>query len=260
MMNALYILDDSPWFEWIRLQATESTNKFVKHYRPVSPKDMVLVSADFQTEGRGQAGNSWESEEGQNLLFSLLLHPRDVAADRQFVLSQAMALAVCETLSGYAGEGVSIKWPNDIYWNDRKICGTLIENTLSGKNIEDCIIGVGVNVNQTDFKSDAPNPVSLRQVTGKEHEAVFILAEIIKRFKDRLQQIRQGDADAVAQDYRNRLYRREGFHPYQDGKEVFEAEIRSVEPTGHLVLAGRDGAERRYAFKEVRFLIPGVES
>ena len=80
MMNALYILDDSPWFEWIRLQATESTNKFVKHYRPVSPKDMVLVSADFQTEGRGQAGNSWESEEGKNLLFSLLLHPRDVAA------------------------------------------------------------------------------------------------------------------------------------------------------------------------------------
>lgn len=258
MINALYILDDSPWFEWIRLQSTESTNKFVKHYRPVSPKDMILVTAEFQTSGRGQMGNSWESEEGKNLLFSLLLHPREVAVDRQFVLSQAMALAVCETLSDYAGEGISIKWPNDIYWNDLKISGTLIENTLSGSNLEDCILGVGININQTDFKSSVPNPVSLRQITGKEHEIVFILAEIIKRFKDRIRQIRLGDMEGVAQAYLSHLYRREGFYPYQDEAGMFEAEICRVEPTGHLVLAGRDGVERRYAFKEVRFLIPGV--
>ncbi len=255
-MNALYILDDSPWFEWIRLRSTDSTNHFLRHYRPVSPKDMVLATADYQTAGRGQAGNSWEAEEGKNLLFSLLLHPRWVDASRQFVLSQAMALAVCETLTGYTGGGISIKWPNDIYWNDMKICGMLIENTLSGRQIDDCIIGVGLNVNQQEFRSDAPNPASLCQATGQTHETVFILAEIIKRFKDRLRQIQDGDTAGVAQAYAARLYRREGFHPYEDAQGRFEAEIREVEPTGHLVLAGRDGATRRYAFKEVRFLIP----
>lgn len=89
MTHSLYILDDSPWFERIRLHSTDSTIDFLKHYRPVSPKDMILVTADFQTAGRGQAGNSWESEAGKNLLFGLLFHPREVEANRQFILSQA---------------------------------------------------------------------------------------------------------------------------------------------------------------------------
>ena len=132
MENSLYTLDDSPWFEWVRLASVDSTNNFLKHYRPVCPKEMTLVTAEFQTAGRGQAGHVWESEAGSNLLFSLKCHPRGVEAPRQFVLSQAIALAVCETLSGYA-EGFSIKWPNDIYWYDRKVCGMLIENALQGK-------------------------------------------------------------------------------------------------------------------------------
>ena len=257
MMNALYILDDSPWFEWIRLQATESTNKFVKHYRPVSPKDMVLVSADFQTEGRGQAGNSWESEEGQNLLFSLLLHPRDVAADRQFVLSQAMALAVCETLSGYAGEGVSIKWPNDIYWNDRKICGTLIENTLSGKNIEDCIIGVGVNVNQTDFKSDAPNPVSLRQLLGRPVSREAVMNRLLARFARYYAALqRGGEAERLHRAYGERLYWRDGrLHDFADARGAFRARLDGVEPDGRLRLTDASGVTRHYAFKEIRYVL-----
>lgn len=256
MINALYILDDSPWFEWVRLKAVDSTNHFLKFYRPVTPKDMILVTADYQTSGRGQAGNHWESEEGKNLLFSLLFHPVWVEPRCQFVLSQAMALAVARTLDGYAGGGISIKWPNDIYWNDQKICGMLIENTLSGGQITDCIIGVGVNVNQTDFKGNAPNPVSLRSILGKEQETIFILAEIIKRFKDCCRQIREGEADGLAAEYRARLYRGAGFHPYRDKDGTFDAEIRRVEPDGHLVLAGRDGQERRYAFKEVSFLVP----
>ena len=146
MTHSLYILDDSPWFEWIRLHSTDST---------------------IQTAGRGQAGNSWESEAGKNLLFGLLFHPREVEANRQFILSQAVALSICETLSDYA-EDIRIKWPNDIYWKDRKICGMLIENTLVGRCIENCIIGAGININQQTFCSDAPNPVSLRQITGKE--------------------------------------------------------------------------------------------
>lgn len=255
MTNALYVLDDSPRFEWIRLHSTDSTINFLKHYRPVSPKEMTLVTSDFQTAGRGQAGSSWESEAGRNLLFALLCHPRNTEARLQFVLSQAMALSVCDTLAERTG-GITIKWPNDIYWNDRKICGMLIENTLAGSRVEDCILGVGVNVNQTEFRGDAPNPVSLRQITGEAHERVFILAEIVKRFKEHYRNIQAGATDDIALRYCGRLYRREGFHPYQDGQGVFEAELHGVEPTGHLLLTDRDNRTRRYAFKEVRFLIP----
>lgn len=257
--NALHILDDSPWFEWIDLDTTESTNNFLKHYRPVSPKDMTLVTARYQTAGRGQTGNIWESEQDRNLLFSLLIHPREVEANRQFILSQAVALAICETLSEYA-EGFSIKWPNDIYWKDKKICGILIENTLTGKNIENCIIGVGVNINQQKFESNAPNPVSLSLITGDSHEQVFILAAIVKRFKDYYRQIRSGQTNETAVKYMDALYRKDGLHPYADAKGTFEAEIRDIEPNGHLILTDRAGQTRRYAFKEIRFLIPAADS
>lgn len=257
--NALHILDDSPWFEWIDLETTESTNHFLKHYRPVSPKDMTLVTTRYQTAGRGQTGNTWESEKGLNLLFSLLIHPREVEANRQFILSQAIALAICEALSEYA-EGFCIKWPNDIYWKDKKICGILIENTLTGKNIENCIIGVGVNINQQKFESNAPNPVSLSQITGDSHEQVFILAAIVKRFKDYYQQIRSKQTNELVIKYMNALYRKDGFHSYADANGTFEAEIRDIEPDGHLILADTAGQTRRYAFKEVRFLIPSADS
>ncbi len=216
---------------------------------------MTLVTADFQTAGRGQAGSSWESEAGKNLLFGLLFHPCGVEANRQFILSQAAALAICETLSAHA-EHIRIKWPNDIYWENRKICGMLIENTLAGRRIESCIIGAGININQQTFRSNAPNPVSLLQITGKEQEPTLILTGIVKHFKDYYRKIREGEAEDIARGYRERLYRRDGFYLYKDAGGVFEAEIRDVEPTGHLVLVGRDGTVRRYAFKEVRHLIP----
>lgn len=255
MTNALYTLDDSPWFEWIQVHSTDSTNNFLKHYRPVSPKEMTLVTADYQTAGRGQIGNSWESEKGKNLLLSLLIHPHKVEAGHQFILSQAIALSVCEALLEQSA-GFRIKWPNDIYWQDHKICGLLIENTLIGRNISNCIIGAGININQQTFESDAPNPISLRQITGIEHERVFILAEIIKHFKDYYGMIKQGQTEEIIRNYRQRLYRSEGFHLYEDANSIFEAEIRDVEPTGHLILTDRKGGTRRYAFKEVRHLIP----
>ena len=224
---------------------------------------MILVTADFQTAGRGQAGNSWESEAGKNLLFGLLFHPREVEANRQFILSQAVALSICETLSDYA-EDIRIKWPNDIYWKDRKICGMLIENTLVGRCIENCIIGAGININQQTFCSDAPNPVSLRQITGKEQEPVFILADTIKRFKDYYRKIQQGQTEDIVRNYRERLYRHNGFHLYQDADGVFEAEQRRaigieikadvlvlVKSTGHIL---EQGAANQRGGVDVRVL------
>lgn len=255
MNNSLYILDDSPRFEWIELASTDSTSNFVRNYHPAVPKEMTLVSTDFQTAGRGQVGNHWESEQGKNLLFSLRLQPTDIDARQQFILSQAMSLSICETLKEYT-EGITIKWPNDIYWHDRKICGFLVENFLTGRRIDTCIIGVGVNVNQDAFRSDAPNPVSLKQITGKETERVFILARIIERFTGYYRQIRSGQHEDIILTYRQSLYRNTGFHPYTDSNGTFEAEIRDIEPDGHLILADKEGNLRRYAFKEVKCLIP----
>ena len=243
-------------FPLIQLEETDSTNRYLTQKCDTEKVDeYTTVCADYQTAGKGQRGNRWESERGKNLMFSLVLYPVFLEARRQFLLSQIAALAVKEELEEWATD-ISIKWPNDIYWQDRKICGMLIENTLMGQHIEDCIIGVGLNVNQTVFRSDAPNPVSLCQVTGKTHETVFILAAVIKRFKNFWQKLQKEDTDEIARHYASRLYRREGFHRYEDSDGCFEAEIHEVEPSGHLVLADRNGRLRRYAFKEVRFLAP----
>ena len=251
--NALYILDDSPWFEWTELEVTDSTNNFLKDYRPASPKTFTLVTAEYQQHGRGQVGNHWESERGKNLLFSLKVCPTGLEANRQFVLSQLMAVAIAETLDEYT-DGISIKWPNDIYLGHRKIAGMLIENTIMGHQLESSILGVGLNVNQQTFCSDAPNPISLLQATGQTHERRFLLAGIIKRFINAYQQLTPTHGTDIAQRYRQRLYRKEGYHTYADATGTFQAVLADIEPTGHLVLADRNGLRRRYAFKEVCFV------
>ena len=123
----------------------------------------MVVWAEYQTAGRGCGTNQWESERGKNLTFSILIHPKDLPATQQFHISMAISLAICEALEQYIGD-VSIKWPNDIYWRNGKIGGILIENTLKGSIIMESIIGVGLNVNQRIFKSNAPNPVSMWQI------------------------------------------------------------------------------------------------
>lgn len=236
----------------IHLSEVDSTNVEVRRRLEAGEPlpELTLVDADSQTQGRGQRGNSWESEAGQNLSFSLVCHPQWVKASEQFVLSQAIALAVAENV-----DGSTVKWPNDIYIGDRKVSGTLIECDLRGSQIETCIIGTGVNVNQTEFRSDAPNPVSMTQVAGRTFDRETLLQAIVQRFVQYYEKIRNGQADEVRQAYRQRLYRRTFFHPYADAQGEFLAEIADVERTGHLILRKEDGTLHRYEFKEVRFLI-----
>ena len=219
---------------------------------------MILVTADFQTAGRGQAGNSWESEAGKNLLFGLLFHPREVEANRQFILSQAVALSICETLSDYA-EDIRIKWPNDIYWKDKKICGILIENDLSGHHIRRSIAGIGININQEVFNSDAPNPVSLKQITGKEHDRYEILAHILRRVQIYYNSLQMEDfavySDEISTRYARSLFRRRGLHPYEDTNGKFLARLLRIEQDGRFVLEDEGGSEREYLFKEVQYIL-----
>ena len=206
-----------------------------------------VVWADYQTAGKGCGTNTWESERGKNLLFSILLHPEDIPVNRQFHISMAVSLAVCEALGRHIGD-VSIKWPNDIYWRNGKICGMLIENTVQGSRIKESIIGVGVNVNQRVFHSQAPNPVSLWQICEHETDREQLLHDILRYFENYIGQ-------DVRSRYLSMLYRRKGFHPYTDVNGAFMAELVDVEDDGHLVLCDEAGQQRRYAFKEVQFVV-----
>ena len=232
--------------EWkiVHIAQTNSTNQWLREQG--GEEDMV-VWADYQTAGRGQGSNHWESERGKNLTFSMLIHPQGIPANRQFSISMAVSLAICEALGQHIGD-LSIKWPNDIYWRNGKICGILIENTLHGMMIRDSIIGVGLNVNQRTFQSDAPNPVSLWQICEYETDCELLLKGILRSFGKYLGQ-------DVKEQYISMLYRRRGFHPYADQQGAFMAEIVDVEDDGHLLLRDDNGLQRRYAFKEVTYII-----
>lgn len=246
----------------INLPKVDSTNTFVRDMLDsggVLP-GITIVTADEQTAGRGQTGNSWESEKGKNIIFSLLCHPDFIVPPKQFILSQCMALAVQQVLSKHitdAGKDdvVSIKWPNDIYVGDKKICGTLIECDLMGKSISNCIIGTGINVNQMVFVSDAPNPVSLKQIIGMDTDCDAMIREVVDLFCEYYGLAREGKGDEVVDKYMEHLYRKTGFHRYSDVRGEFMAEIAGIEPTGHLLLRFDNGNVVRYEFKEVSFIL-----
>lgn len=233
----------------IRIGTTGSTNDFLRTYHGEEGRLMTVAVAECQTAGRGQGTNSWESEGGKNLLFSILTHPTAVPPPQQFVISMAVALAICRTLDTCA-DGFSIKWPNDIYWRHRKVCGILIENRLAGNCIRDCVIGIGLNVNQQVFRSDAPNPVSLFQITGHGHNRGLLLQHILQAFAA----MPLSDGEAIRTAYMERLYRRQGLFWFKDSGGKFRAEVVTVEPDGHLVLRDEGGTLRPYAFKEVEHI------
>ena len=243
-------------FDIIHIDETDSTNRWLREHGDAERNQVVWT--DYQSAGRGCGTNTWESERGKNLLFSMLVHPQGLKANEQFRISMAISIAIVNALSAYLSlfKGIcnprsshpsplTIKWPNDIYWQDRKLCGILIENRLAGAFVRDSIIGVGLNVNQAQFLSDAPNPVSLHQITGYEHDREALLHSVVERFA----------LDINAEDYRALLYRRYGFHPYRDAEGDFQAELITVEDDGHLLLRDRNGRQRRYAFKEVSFVL-----
>lgn len=233
--------------EWniIHIDETDSTNQWLKeHINDFEQPTVVLT--EYQTAGRGCGTNKWESERGKNLLFSILIHPYGVRAHRQFRFSMAISLAICKALGQHIGD-LSIKWPNDIYWRNGKIAGILIENTLVGKSVKDCIIGIGLNINQREFHSNAPNPVSMWQICEEETDRESILQDILRYFEEYMGKYNK-------EEYLSMLYRRKGYFPYADKDGAFMAEIVDVEDDGHLVLNDDNGQQRRYAFKEIRFI------
>lgn len=236
----------------IHIEQTDSTNYWIREH---GNKENTVVVTDYQTAGRGCGTNKWESERGQNLLFSVIIHPDNVAAADQFILSMANAQALRDTLAEYTDQ-VKIKWPNDIYWRDKKICGTLIETTLQGKHIGDCIIGTGINVNQHCFHSDAPNPVSLRQILGRETDREELLQKVLANLGKYITMIANGQWEPIRTYYRYHLYRLEetALYRFNDGS-IEECKLVNVTDDGHLELLHNGRETYHLAFKEVQFII-----
>ena len=254
-------------FKVIHIDETDSTNRWLcnnpalfcdnptlfenkgRLLKENAQETCLVVVAAYQTAGKGCGSNSWESERGKNLTFSMLIHPEGILANEQFRITEVVSVALCEMLEQYIYNKVEIKWPNDIYVGDKKICGILIENRLQGNAIKDSIIGIGLNVNQTEFRSDAPNPVSVRQLTGRENDLETLLHQFLAAFDC------ASVSKTISQDYRERLYRKGAPSLYEDKTGRFSATLVDVENDGRLVLQDETGLQRRYAFKELQFII-----
>lgn len=249
----------------IHLEEIKSTNSWVLEQLSNGNElpEGEIVWTSRQTAGRGQVGNSWEAEPDKNLSMSVLLRPEWLAPRDQFVISQITAMAVCSVVKKCLPEhNVSIKWPNDIYVGDEKIAGILIENKLQGVKFAVSVLGIGLNINQERWISDAPNPTSLKLKAGKEFEVEVVLneigEEIFALYQELCQACNEGIRLLVHSRFEKLLYRREGEHLYVDVRtnEPFMAKINRVEPSGQLCLALSSGEERKYWFKEVKFVLP----
>ncbi|MBB3186838.1 biotin--[acetyl-CoA-carboxylase] ligase [Microbacter margulisiae] len=241
----------------IRLRETLSTNSYLKELiltqRDTLSEGMV-VYADFQAKGRGQAGNFWESEDGENILASIYFSPNHIEPSRQFMLSQLISLALVNLLEEEISD-VSIKWPNDIYWKEKKLAGILIENELMGNRIVHSVVGIGLNVNQIHFQSDAPNPVSLSMITGKQYDREPLLHRLIERLYTYYMRVLRDEIPNLDEEYQSHLFWKDGFHRFEQHDEIFSARIVNVQPNGQLVLQRQDGKLLKCAFKEVRFVL-----
>ena len=205
-----------------------------------------------QTGGRGQVGNTWHSQSEKNVLLSTLIYPHELHIVEQFILSEIVALAAKRTLDKYT-EGICIKWPNDIYWHNKKIAGILIENSIVGAHIKLCIAGIGINVNQASFPAEVPNPISLTQITGKEYDKKQIVSEFLHELHLLKQQMYEHEA--IHRNYCLHLYRAEGMHLYRSDNESFLAKIHSIAYDGKLTLQKKDDSLHEFYFKEVEFIL-----
>ena len=217
-----------------------------------------IVWAERQTAGRGQRGHTWTSPEGQNLTFTLVLEPTFLPVEEQFLLSETVALALTDTFTKF-GLATRIKWTNDIYADDRKLVGMLIEHNLSEGRLARTIAGIGINVNQSEFDPALPNPVSMKQATGREFDRRAVLDAFHSCCMERYERLARGEKSAIQQDYRDRMYRIGQRTPFRlpDGTP-FEAVIEGVRPSGELLLRHDNGVQRAYLFREVEFNIPRI--
>lgn len=240
----------------IRVDEVESTNMLAKNILKLdeSVPNGTVVVCKYQTSGKGCGENTWESQYGMNLTFSIILYPSFIPPDEQFSISQSVSLGICDYLKTLT-RNVSIKWPNDIYIGDRKVAGILIENSICGNTISNSVVGIGLNVNQVVFRGSAPNPTSMKLRLARDFDLEEVLSMLVVFIENRLLQLETDYGYDISKDYKASLYRLNQFHRFVDDSGEFEAKIIGVADNGCLLLQFESGDVSSYRFKEVAFVI-----
>ena len=233
-----------------------STNQYAaKLLTEGQPIEGTIILTHDQYAGKGQASNKWESEARKNLTFTTILYPKFLPPRNQFLLNQVISLSVFDTLQKYISHGLKIKWPNDIYIFDKKITGILIQNSLKGSTLQSAIIGIGLNVNQQQFISDAPNPTSIILETGKTTDLGTILTNFCQCLEHNYLQLKANQTQLIQERYLNNLFRfkEAAFYRRLDGT-IFKGQITGVTDIGKLIIKTANG-EENFAFKEVKYIL-----
>lgn len=237
----------------ISLESVASTNQYAREWiANTRPEEGTVIIATHQTGGRGQAGNIWHAAPGLNLTASYILYPSFLRADRQFYLNMAVSLAVREACEVAGSCEITIKWPNDLYAGDYKLGGILIENTISGEMLGTSIVGIGINLNQMDFPEELPNPVSLKQWTGKEILPAVFLEQLSLSLGKYYRQLQLQHLHFLERAYQEALYLYQKTAEFKKNGVSIRGEIAGVARDGKLMLHSQ-GKELRFAFKEVVF-------
>lgn len=241
----------------IRLKKVDSTNSYAK--RIISEKTIkegTVIISDFQSSGRGQSKSKWESKSGENLIFSIILKPGFLAPEKQFILNELIALSLIDYLSELIPEQrVQIKWPNDIYVENNKIAGILIESIIKGVEIEYSTVGIGMNINQITFSDNIPNPISLKALTNREFDIDECLNNLCNKLSERYNQLKKEDFLKINSDYINSLYRFNTIAEYIISNTILKARIIGISEYGKLILLTENQKEIECDLKELEFII-----
>ena len=247
-------------FNIINISELESTNSYAqKQIENNALHEGDVIFTFCQNEGKGQGGNSWESEIGSNLTISIVLEPNMIYASQQFVLTQLISLAIIELIKkqllvNKSNNDVKIKWPNDIYVGDNKIAGILFQNFIKGNAIEHSIVGIGINVNQKEFFSSAPNPISIIHFANKLTDVNELLNELLLNVGTNYEKyVFESNFIELKLEYLKNLYKYNIWANYTDRNGVFEGKIIDVDEFGRLIVEHNGGDKKMYMYKEIQF-------
>lgn len=241
-------------FPFYELSEVDSSNNYAMRQIQAQMADHGTVYfTHYQNAGKGQRGKTWKAEPGTNLMMSCVIEPAILSIDNQFLLNVAVALACHDLFVKYAVDSTTVKWPNDLYWRDRKAGGVLIENVLQGRDWKYAVVGIGININQTLFPDYLPNPVSLKQITGRDFDTVLLARELCEYLEQRWQQLKLKEGDQLLQDYNQILFGLNETRPFKKDNAVFNAVVKGVNRQGELVID--TGAVSAIPFGSIEWII-----
>jgi len=250
MLNSLFIGTNL-----IELESVDSTNNYAKQLMAISlPTEGTAIMAREQYAGRGQMGNAWTTDAGKNITISFILYPDFLEADKQFFLNMAVSLAVKDFCEFMLKDEVKIKWPNDIYHLNKKLGGILIENSINGNKLATSVIGIGLNVNQTEFDKSLSNPTSFAAVSKENYDLKDLFEQLCSFLEKYYLQLRQLHFNFLDKAYTESLFRYQQTHEFKKGEQVIRGEINGVTKDGKLII-DVNGKEQRFGFKEIEYVL-----